>query len=181
MHMRRAGQHSAPPLNCGVSRMPPTPRVQSAIRAFNDVILGGIPILLQRNETAFLSFMCGLAALDALSAYRYETNEVGKRFEDFIAGYFPATYTAHRHNLYLLRCRVLHNFSPAHFTLSHAAPSQHLQPSGIGDTVLSDESFYADLARAAGRFFSEVAVDPERQRVMDDRLGNIGAGGAIYT
>ena len=161
--------------------MPQTHRVQAAVRAFNDVILGGIPILLRQNETAFLSFVCSLSALDALSAYRYGTNAVGTRFEDFIATYFPAPYSPHRHNLYRLRCRVLHNFSPAHFTLVHAMPAQHLQRSSIGDTILSDESLYSDLAAAALRFFGEVAVDAERQRVMDDRLGNVAAGGAIYT
>jgi hypothetical protein len=160
--------------------MPQAPRVQAAIRAFNEVILGGIPLLLRQNETAFLSFMCGLAALDALSAYRYETNVVRQRFEDFVANYFPAAYQPHLHNLYLLRCRVLHNFSPAYFTLAHAMPGRHLQRSDIGDTLLSDESFFAHLSAAAQRFFGEVAVDPERERVMDQRLGNIDAGGAIY-
>jgi len=158
-----------------------TPQVQSAIRAFSDVILGGVPVLLRQNETALLSFMCSLAALDALSAYRYATDAVGTRFEDFIATYFPATYAPHRHSLYLLRCRLLHNFSPAHFTLMHAAPTQHLQRSSIGDTILSDESLYADLAAASKRFFAEVAVDGERQRVMNGRLANVNAGGAIYT
>jgi hypothetical protein len=142
-----------------------TPQIQAAIRGFNDIILGGVPLLLRQNETAFLSFMCSVAAIDALSSYRYTTDKVGDRFKDFI---------------YLLRCRILHNFSPAYFTLAQANPSTHLQRSPIGDTVLSDAEFFADVANAAAKFFSEVQSDATRQDAMNARLLNIDKGGAIY-
>ena len=48
-----------------------TPQVNATIRGFTEIILGGIPVLLRQNETAFLSFMCSVAAIDALSGYRY--------------------------------------------------------------------------------------------------------------
>ena len=102
-----------------------TLQIQAAIRGFNDIILGGVPLLLTQNETAFLSFMCSLAAVDALSSYRYTTDKVGDRFKDFIREYFPPSYAPHAEKLYLLRCRILHNFSPAYFTLTHANPSAH--------------------------------------------------------
>ena len=44
-----------------------TPQIQSALQGFNEIILGGIPFLLKQNETAFLSFMCSVAAIDALA------------------------------------------------------------------------------------------------------------------
>ena len=157
-----------------------TNEIQAAIRGFREIILGGIPVLLQRNETAFLSFMCSVAAVDALAAYRYTTNNVGVRFVDFIKNYFPPTYSAHADNLYKLRCRLLHNFSPAYFTLTHAAPSQHFQASHIGDTVLSDDAFFADLRSAAEAFFDEVQADINRQKDMNARLLNVNAGGAIF-
>ena len=157
-----------------------TPQIQAAIRGFNEIILGGIPLLLRQNETAFLSFMCSVAAIDALSGYRYTTNKIGDRFHDFIKEYFPASYAPHVEKLYLLRCRILHNFSPAYFTLAHTNPSTHLQKSSIGDTVLSDEVFFADLAKAAAKFFSEVESDAGRQDAMNARLLNIDKGGAIY-
>lgn len=157
-----------------------TTPVQAAIRGFNDIILGGIPVLLRQNETAFLAFMCSVAAIDALAAYRYTTNNVGERFVTFIKGYFPASYAPHAENLYKLRCRLLHNFSPAYFTLVHALPAAHLQRSQIGDTILSDDAFFADLREAALRFFDEVQKDVDRQDAMNARLLNLDKGGAIY-
>jgi hypothetical protein len=157
-----------------------TKEIQAAIRGFREIILGGVPILLQRNETAFLSFMCCAAAVDALAAYRYTTDKVGVRFVDFINTYFPAAYSPHANNLYKLRCRLLHNFSPAYFTLVHANPSQHLQPSKIGDTVLSDDAFFADVRKAAEAFFAEVEADVTRQNDMNARLLDGNSGGAIF-
>jgi hypothetical protein len=157
-----------------------TPQIQAAIRGFNDIILGGVPQLLKQNETAFLSFMCSVAAIDALSGYRYTTDNVGDRFKDFIREYFPPSYAPHAENLYFLRCRILHNFSSAYFTLTHADPSAHLKTSLIGDTVLSDVDFFADVDRAARKFFDEVQTDASRQDAMNARLLNIDKGGAIY-
>jgi len=157
-----------------------TPQIQAAIRGFRDIILGGIPILLRQNETAFLSFMCSVAGIDALSGYRYKTDKVGERFEDFIKSYFPVEYALHAENLYKLRCRLLHNFSPAYFTLVHASPAEHLQKSRIGDTILSDDVFFADLKEASLKFFDEVQKDVDRQDAMNARLLNQEKGGAIF-
>jgi len=157
-----------------------TPQIQAAIRGFNEIILGGVPLLLRQNDTAFLSFMCSVAAIDALSGYLYRTDEVGGRFKEFIKEYFPAPYTPHADNLFKLRCRILHNFSPAYFTLTHANPAAHLQTSSIGDTVLSDTEFFADLANAAEKFFNEVQTDVSRQEVMNSRLSSLDKGGAIH-
>jgi len=157
-----------------------TPQIQAAIRGFNDIILGGIPQLLRQNETAFLSFMCSIAAIDALSGYRYTTDNVGDRFKAFIREYFPTAYGPHADNLYLFQCRILHNFSPAYFTLTHANPGAHLQPSSIGDTVLSDTQFFDDLRNAAEKFFDEVRTDATRQDTMNARLLNVDKGGGIY-
>lgn len=158
-----------------------TPEIQAAVQGFKPIILGGIPLLLRQNETAFLSFMCSIAAIDALSGYRYSTNNIGERFQDFDMQYFPACYGPHAHNLYLLRCRMLHNFSPAYFTLTHANAPQHLTKSKIGDTVLSDVVFFEDLKNAAAKFFDEVRSDRIRQNAMRERLLNVDKGGAIYT
>ena len=157
-----------------------TPEIRSAIQGFNEIILGGIPFLLKQNETAFLSFMCSVAAIDALAAYRYRTDNVGERFVAFIKDYFPAAYAPHADNLYRLRCRLLHNFSPAYFTLVHASPEKHFQGSKIGDTILSDDAFFSDLREAAQKFFSEVQKDAGRQDAMNARLLNVNKGGAIY-
>lgn len=155
-----------------------TVQIESAIRGFNEIILGGVPILLRQNETAFLSFMCSVAAIDALAGYRYASDK--ERFQNFIKEYFPVAYASHAENLYLFRCRLLHNFSPAYFTLVHAAPVAHLTRSAIGDTILSDDVFFADLRAAATKFFNEVQSDTDRQDTMNARLSNLDKGGAIY-
>ena len=156
-----------------------TQQIKAAIQGFKDIILGGVPLLLKQNETAFLSFMCSVAAIDALAGYRYATDKVGDRFKDFIRDYFPASYAPHAEKLYLLRCRILHNFSPAYFTLTHDNPQEHLQMSAAGDTVLSDTEFFADIAKAAKTIFDEVQADANRQNVMKARLLNVNKGGAI--
>jgi hypothetical protein len=156
-----------------------TPAIQAAIRGFNDIILRGVPILLEKSQTAFLSFMCSVAAIDALAGYRYTTHQ--ERFQNFIKEYFPTAYALHAEKLYLFRCRLLHNFTPAYFTVVHASPAHHLQPSSIGDTILSDDVFFADLKAAALKFFDEVQQDvPNRQDTMNARLLNLDRGGAIY-
>jgi len=157
-----------------------TLQIKAAIRGFNDIIIDGVPFLLRQNETAFLSFMCSVAAIDALAGYRYETDNVGERFVAFIIDYFPDSYAPHAKNLYKLRCRLLHNFSPAYFTLAHAQPAKHLHKSGIGDTILSDNVFFDDLKAAAKEFFTEVENDVKRQDVMHARLINLDRGGAIF-
>lgn len=157
-----------------------TSQIMAAIQGFNDIIIEGVPFLLRQNETAFLSFMCSVAAIDALAGYRYETNNVGVRFRDFIKDYFPDSYASHSENLYKLRCRLLHNFSPAYFTLTHAQPAQHLQISRIGDTILSDDVLFADLKAAAKEIFAEVENDVKRQDIMQARLINLDRGGAIF-
>jgi len=154
--------------------------IVSAMRGFHDIILKGVPILLQKNETAFLSFMCSMAAIDALSGYRYSTDKIGERFIAFINEYFPPAYGPNAENLYKLRCRILHNFSPAYFSLVHARNDLHLKPSPIGDTILSDGAFFSDLKSAALKFFNEVFNEAVRQDTMNARLANVDKGGAIY-
>jgi len=157
-----------------------TPEIDTAMKNFTAIILNGVPILLQQNETARLSFVCMVTAIDALAGYRYPGIASSKRFQLFIEHYFPKNYRAHAPNLYIFRCRLLHNFSPAHFTLTHAASPSHLTPSSIGDTILSDDAFFADLRAAATNFFLEVEHDPVRQADMRKRLNDLSSGGTIY-
>jgi len=125
--------------------------------------------------------MCCVSAIDTLAAYRYDKSAgPGKRFEQFILNYFPPAYAPHAKNLWVFRCRLLHNFSPAHFSLAHDSPSAHLTKSPGGDTILSDREFFADLDAAARRFFGEVETDPIRQDLMNARLADLAEGGPIF-
>ncbi len=155
------------------------PEIREAIRWFRQIYLNGIPVLLRQNETSFLSFVCVVAATDALAGYRYKNSNVGDRFNQFVTNYFPPAYSTHAAKLYLFRCRLLHNFSPAYFSLIHASPQSHLQPSPIGDTVLSDETFFFDMRAAAEQYFAELQSDTQLQADMLDRLQNLDRGGAI--
>jgi hypothetical protein len=155
------------------------PEIKEAIKWFRQIYLNGIPVLLRQNETSFLSFLSVVAATDALAGYRYKNLKVGDRFTQFVTNYFPSAYSTHAANLYLFRCRLLHNFSPAYFSLIHASPQSHLQPSPIGDTILSDEPFFSDMRAAAERYFAELQSDAQLQADMLDRLQNLDKGGAI--
>ncbi len=157
-----------------------SPEIQSALKAFNEIILKGVPHLLRQNETSFLSFMCMATAIDSLAGYRYPVGGSGKRFKDFLKDYFPAAYTAHIDNLWLFRCRLLHNFSPAYFTLVHSKTALHLTQSNIGDTVLSDKGLFRDLELATHKFFQELRRTPARQADMATRLRNVAEGGGIH-
>ncbi len=158
--------------------------IESAVAAFRQIIIGGIPLMLRQNETAFLSFMCVAAATDALSSWRYEDGRDvangGERFARFVRDYFPPAYREHADRLYVFRCRTLHNFSPAHFTVVHARSDLHLAPSAIGDLVLDDATFYADMRAAAERYLGELAFSPDLQAKMLARLENVDRGGAIF-
>ena len=85
----------------------------------------------------------------------------------------------HAKNLYIFRCRLLHNFSP-YFTLTHAKLELRLTTSQIGDTMLSDDVFFEDLKAAATKFFHGVENDSGRQDVMNARLSDVRNGEAIY-
>jgi hypothetical protein len=63
--------------------------IESALLWYKRIYLDGIPALLRAGETALLSLLCVVAATDALAAYRYPTNKVRDRFEDFVKNYFP--------------------------------------------------------------------------------------------
>lgn len=154
------------------------PKIDSALLWFKRIYLDGVPILLRANETSFLSFLCVVAATDALAGYRY-TGGVGDRFRAFVIAYFPPQYAPHAANLWVFRCRMIHNFSPAHFSLVHASPGSHLTASGIGDTVLSDESFFAHMQSAAERYFTDLRASTALQNDMLTRLQDPNSGGEI--
>lgn len=154
--------------------------IDHAIAAFREVFFKGLPVMPAQNETAFLSFMCIASATDAPSAYRFDTNNVGDRFKNFITDYYDPAYKPHAENLYKFRCRGLHNFSPAYFTLSHGKRGLHLKPSAIGDYVLEDAAFFDDMKSAAEKYFGELAASSDLQAKMLARITDIHKGGGIY-
>jgi hypothetical protein len=157
------------------------PTVLAAVQGFRRIYLEGLPIMLQRNETAFLAFLCMVAGIDALSGYRFDIAKDQDRFVAFIRSYFPPEYTHHAAKLYLFRCRMLHNSSPAFFTVVHAAPAVHLGASALGDPVLDDGTFFAHFKQAAEKLFAELESNAALQQGMLARLSNVNRGGALFT
>jgi hypothetical protein len=156
--------------------------IESARNNFRTIYLGGIPYLLKQNETAFLSFVCMCAAIDALAGWSYPADvSVADRFAGFIRTRFATEYEGHAVNLYTLRCRVLHNLSPAHFALIHSQRYVHLKPSPIGGHFLSNDRLFADLQNAAESFFCELTTNEAMQATMLARLEDFARGGKIYT
>ena len=151
---------------------------------FNRIYLGGIPLLM-KNDTAFLSFICVLTAIEALAGYRYpeagETALPGERFRRFIRAYFPEAYHVLADDLCGFRNGMIHGFSPRTFALTEHQSQHHLRKTPEGATVLNAEDFYASLLLASQRYFAELEAASDLQatflaRIQSSQGGNIAVG-----
>lgn len=156
-------------------------RIDNVISWFDRIYLGGIPQII-RDETAFLSFLCMMTAIDALAGYwdpdRSSQGSIGARFRDFVKQYFPPAYQTHAGDLWDFRNGMAHGFSPRKFALTHHNGSVHFRTSQAGATILNAEDLFADLLGATRRYFSELADSPDLQTRFVKRLES-GAGGGI--
>lgn len=156
------------------------PRIEHTIGLFSTIYLGGIPAIIT-NDSAFLSFLTVLSAIEALAGFRYAgTLKAGQRFTTFIADYFPEPYKIHAERLWLFRCRMVHAFSPAGFALTHHHSEQHLRTArDTGNPVLNAEDFYAALVTAAQGYFAHVRSDTDVAARMIERIEDPKHGGPI--
>lgn len=96
-------------------------RITDILGWFSRIYLGGVPQLIQ-DETAFLSFVCMLAGIEAHSGFRDPTGSGpranGKRFRSFVTFHFPVEYRPHANNLWAFRNGMAHGFSPRQFVLT---------------------------------------------------------------
>lgn len=138
-----------------------------------------------RDETAFLSFLCMMTAIDALAGYwdpnRSGQGAIGERFRAFVTNYFPDRYQARAGDLWDFRNGMAHGFSPRKFALTHHNGTLHLRTTEDGATILNAEDMFADLLGAARKYFSDLATSPELQEHFVRRLesssgGSIGVG-----
>lgn len=118
-------------------------RVDEIIHRFSTIYLGGIPPIIT-DDSAFLSFLCVLAATEALAGYRHpDENDSATRFNQFVLTYFPPEYKAYADGtLWTFRCRMLHAFSPVGFSLAHHRSDLHLAIGSNRQPVLNAEDFY---------------------------------------
>lgn len=154
------------------------PRIIETVRCFTEIYLEGIPLTI-RDKSAFLSFICSLTAMEALSGYRYGKGKVERRFKDFVYHYFESPYPTLLDDLWIFRNRMIHAFSPAKFGLTHNQPSIHLQRTDDGTLLLNTENFFEAVRKAALKFFAELQSDTALQQTMLQRLNDIGNGGPI--
>jgi len=163
-------------------------RIEDTIAWFSTIYLGGIPPIIT-NDSSFLSFVCMIAGTEALAGYRFsdEPNS-GERFNQFVRSYFPREYhpltqadSVYRDGrLWFFRCRLLHGFSPAGFSLIHHHSEVHLrQNADTGNPVLNAEDFYAAFLCAAQSYFSDVRANKNLQDLFVARLEDRQRGGPI--
>jgi hypothetical protein len=96
-------------------------RIESTLAHFRQAHVDGGPHLF-RAETAFLSFLCTLCAIEALAGYRFgnAVAGAGERFRALISTYFPAAYHARADRPWDFRNGMIHALTkPAH---PHSTP-----------------------------------------------------------
>lgn len=154
----------------------PDPRIGNTIDLFQRIYLRGIPPIIT-DESAFLSFICVITAVEALSGYRFGGRGVAERFKKFIQMYFPNEYHPLTSDLWQFRTKMVHAFSPGPFTLMHHNGEMHLDDNN-GSVILNAEDFFNDLKLASETYFNELRGNVNLQNIMLHRLAQYH-GGAI--
>ena len=148
-------------------------KISNVVNWFGRVYLGGIPQLI-RDETAFLSFVCMLAGIEALGGYwnpdASGPGANGERFRGFVAIYFPEAYRSLADALWDFRNGMVHGFSPRRFVLTHHSSGLHFAKTRDGASILNAEDLYAAFLHAAQAYFVDLAQSPQLQEKFLRRL-----------
>lgn len=160
------------------------PRIENTIALFSKIYLRGIPPTIT-DDSAFLSFVSMMCAIEALAGYRYADSFTGKdrngrRFKAFIADYFPTPYKELAERLWAFRCRLVHAFSITGFVLIHHHSEVHLKTqSQTGNLLLNAEDTYAALRTAAQTYFADLSNNPALRAIFLMRIDDRSQGGPI--
>jgi hypothetical protein len=155
--------------------------LKETMRCFRGIYLKkGIPML-ARSRSAFLAFICIITGIEALSGFRYETGNIEKRFTNFIITYFPKPYHSLTKALWDFRNKMIHNFNPSGFALTHKQSHLHFTKLKDGRPILNAQDFYAAFASAANSYFAAVTSDDAIAGLMVNRLKKVHSGGALGT
>lgn len=150
--------------------------IENTVRWFSRIYLGGIPPLIT-DDSAFLSFISILTAVDALAGYRYSNvKRAGVRFKEFVVHYFPDAYGKYASDLWKFRNGIVHAFTTTRFTLTHHHSECHLKMPRNGGVVLNAEDLYSALLWAAQKYIAEVRNDPNVRSLMLERLRSADGG-----
>ena len=155
-------------------------RIRSTIGHFHVAHLIGGPYLLTA-ETAFLSFICTLSAIESLAGYRFGNtiDKPGERFRQFITTYFAEEYHGHAERLWDFRNGIIHAFTPRRMSITQGAPHAHLTVDESGTPVLNAQDFFAGMAAAAKRYIAALGESKELQEAFLHRLEST-QGGSIH-
>jgi len=119
---------------------------------------------INNNELEFTiaEFILCSCFIDQISGFRYNTDKVGKRYQQFVKDYLPR-YNADE--LYDdLRNKLVHNYSiGSHYRLMRRNMHRHLQEES-GNIFLNLEDFIADMRDATDKYFFELRNDMNIRR-----------------
>jgi hypothetical protein len=151
------------------------PNIEEVLTWFSRIYLGGIPPMIT-DDSAFLSFVCVLTAIEALAGYRYsDVKEKGKRFKQFVTDYMPEPYRPHAGALWDFRNGMVHAFTTSSISLTHHHSECHLRVAN-GSVILNAEDFYGALLTASQKYFQQLRTTPQLQNLMVQRLQSPDGG-----
>ena len=155
-------------------------RIENTLAQFKQAHLDGGPHLF-RAETAFLSFLCTLSAIEAIAGYRYGDiiPGPGERFRNFVENYFPPAYNPHAARLWDFRNGMIHAFTPRRMAIIRGAPLLHLTLDPTGTPVLNAEDFFDGMVNASEKYTAELQQSATLQQAFLHRLQS-DEGGAIH-
>jgi hypothetical protein len=140
------------------------------------------------EDGAYLSFVGGMAAVDALACLHggaarnpqgHFQNEA--MFTNFVTDLFPVEYHQ-RFNLWTLRNSIIHRFVVHEgFILKFDDPDTHTKRRGNNVVHLDARSFLADLTGAAKKYFDRLRKEPDLQTKFEAVCREFGViGPSVY-
>lgn len=154
-------------------------QITNIVNWFKHHYLDGVPLLI-RDETAFLSFICILAGVEALGGY-YDPaasglGANGQRFRQFVTKYFPSPYQPNASKLWDFRNGMAHGFSPRQFALTHHNSSVHFRQTNDGAIILNAEDFYTAFLTASNAYFADLSASTDLQTKFLSRIASQQGG-----
>jgi hypothetical protein len=109
------------------------------------------------REFTIAEFILCSCLIDQISGFRYNTDEVGKRYRQFVKEYLPRYNSDALYND--LRNKLVHNYSiGSRYRLTSKAMYLHLQEVD-GNIYLNLSDFIADIRSALDQYFSQLKND----------------------
>lgn len=97
--------------------------------------------------------------IDQISGFRYDTDKVGKRYQQFVLDYLPNYSPSELYED--LRNKLVHNYSVGgYYGLTRNNPNIHLQNVN-GIKHLNLENFITDLEKSLQKYISQLNNDPD--------------------